>query len=87
MRKAIKGLFNWLKARTNTELIVWASLIHGYLWVDCSYLLAWFNRVEIAQDLSKVAVTEIIGVVLIYALKEGVANLSKNNSWPDVPAA
>lgn len=77
--------FNWLKKRTNTERIVWACLAHGFLWVDCSYILAWFQREEIAQELSKVAITEIIGVVLIYAIKEGSANLSKNNNWPDKP--
>lgn len=81
------GLFHsflsWLKDRTNTEKIVWACLVHGFFWVDCSYLLAWFYRSSIAEDLSKVAITEIIGVVLIYAIKEGTANFSKNNSWPD----
>ena len=88
-KKKSKGLFAsfraWLKKRTNTERIIWACLIHGFLWVDFSYLLAWLQRNEIAQDLSKVAITEIIGVVLIYAIKEGTANLSKNNSWPDKP--
>lgn len=75
----------WLSKRTNTERIVWACLLHGFFWVDCSYLLAWFYRTDIAEDLSKVAITEIIGVVLIYAVKEGTANLSKNNTWPDKP--
>ena len=88
-KKKSKGLFAsfrvWLKKRTNTERIIWACLIHGFFWVDCSYLLAWLQRNEIAQDLSKVAITEIIGVVLIYAIKEGAANLSKNNIWPDKP--
>lgn len=31
------------------------------------------------------AVTEIIGVVLAYAIKSAVENLSKNNHWPDKP--
>lgn len=75
----------WFKDRTNTERIVWICLLHGFIWVDCSYLLAWFHRSDIAENLSQVAITEIIGVVLIYAIKEGVANLSKNNNWPDKP--
>ena len=33
--------------------------------------------------MSQVALTEIIGVVLVYAIKSAVENLSKNNSWPD----
>lgn len=86
MSKKRKGMFSslskWFSKRTNTEKIVWICLAHGFLWVDCSYLLAWAGRTEIAQDLSKAAVTEIIGVILIYAVKEGLANFSKFNSWP-----
>lgn len=87
MRKQSKNPFSsfskWLKKRTNTEKIVWSCLLHGFIWVDCSYILAWFGRTDIAEGLSRTAITEIIGVVLIYALKEGIANLSKNNNWPD----
>lgn len=83
-RKSVFSKFcKWLEKRTNTERIVWACLLHGFLWVDCSYLLAWFGRAEIAQDLSREAVTAIISTVLIYAVKEGSANFSKFNSWPD----
>ena len=49
----------------------------------CSYLLAWLDKMQIAESLSQVAVTEIIGVVLAYAIKSTVENLSKNNRWPD----
>ena len=38
---------------------------------------------QIAESLSQVAVTEIIGVVLAYCIKSAVENLSKNNRWPD----
>lgn len=84
MSKRFKNPFSsflkWLKKRTNTEKIVWACLIHGFFWVDCSYLLAWAGRTEIAVTLSEKAITEIIGVVLIYSLKEGIANFSKYHS-------
>ena len=45
--------------------------------------LAYLGRTEIAESLSKVAITEIIGVVLIYCLKSLFENLSMNNTWPD----
>lgn len=83
MRDFFHKVKRWFVDKTNTEKIVWVCLLHGFLWVDCSYILAWLQRNEIAESLSTAAVTEIIGVVLIYALKEGVANLSKHNSWPD----
>lgn len=58
-------------------------LLNGVLWVWCSYFLAYVGRVQIAEDLSKVAVTQIIAVVLIYSLKALFENLAKNNDWLD----
>lgn len=66
--------------------IVWICVTNGIAWVWCSYLLAFLDREQIAENLSVVAVTEILGVVLIYCLKSLFENLSKNNSWPDKPA-
>ena len=66
-----------------TKKIVWACLVQGYAWVWCSYILAFLDKVQIAESLSQVAVTEIIGVVLVYCAKSAIENLSKNNQWPD----
>lgn len=63
--------------------VIWACLFNGFAWVWCSYILAYLDKVQIAESLSQVAVTEIIGVVLAYAVKSVVENLSKNNRWPD----
>lgn len=63
--------------------VIWACLFNGFAWVWCSYILAYLDKVQIAESLSQVAVTEIIGVVLAYAVKSAVENLSKNNRWPD----
>lgn len=72
------------KGRTETmKAVVWLCLCNGCAWVWCSYLLAYLGRAEIAESLSKVALTEIIGVVLTYAIKSLMENLSKNNKWPD----
>ncbi|MCD7947975.1 MAG: hypothetical protein LUG13_06745 [Oscillospiraceae bacterium] len=68
---------------TTTKIIIITCLINGILWVWCSYLLAYLGRTEIAESLSKVAITEIIGVVLVYCLKSLVENISKHNTWPD----
>lgn len=72
--------------KTTTKKVVWVCLANGCLWVWCSYLLAYLGRAEIAESLSKVAITEIIGVVLIYCLKSLFENLSMNNIWPDKTA-
>lgn len=81
-RSAIKEGRGPVKPET-TKRVIWASLINGFAWVWCSYILAYLDHPQIAESLSQVAVTEIIGVVLAYAIKSAVENLSKNNRWPD----
>lgn len=72
------------RAKTETmKAVVWFCLCNGCAWVWCSYLLAYLGRTEIAESLSQVALTEIVAVVLSYAVKSAVENLSKNNNWPD----
>lgn len=65
------------------KLVIWVCLGMGIAWVWCSYILAYLDKPQIAEALSQVAVTEIIGVVLAYSIKSAVENLSKNNRWPD----
>lgn len=77
--KKFFGKFN----ATTTKKIVWFCLVNGILWVWCSYILAWFGRGNIAEELSKVALVEIIGVVLLYCCKSLFENLAKNNDWLD----
>jgi len=71
------------KEKTTMKRVVWLCLGNGIAWVWCSYGLAMMGRGQIAEALSQVAITEIIGVVLVYAAKAGIENLSKNNTWPD----
>ena len=72
--------------KTTTKCIVWCCLINGIAWVWCSYILAFLGKTDIAEGLSKVAVTEIIGVVLVYCAKslfekrEGFGAVGKGNN-------
>ena len=68
---------------TTMKKFVYVCLLNGILWVWCSYILAFLGKMDIAESLSKVAITEIVGVVLVYAIKSLFENLSKNNHWPD----
>lgn len=69
--------------KTTTKKLVWVCLINGIAWVWCSYFLAYLGRADIAESLSKVAITELISVILVYCLKSLFENISKNNRWPD----
>lgn len=75
------------KKRETTKMVIWICLANGFAWVWCSYILASLDKMQIAESLSQVAVTEIIGVVLAYCIKSAIENLSKNNNWPDKPGA
>lgn len=57
------------KKATTTKRVVWFCLLNGVGWVWCSYILAYLGRYAIAETLSKTAITEIIGAVLLYCLK------------------
>lgn len=75
------------KKTETTKKVIWVCLGNGFAWVWCSYILAYLDKLQIAESLSQVAVTEIIGVVLAYCIKSAVENLSKNNHWPDKPGS
>ena len=74
------------KRMETMKAVVWFCLCNGCGWVWCSYLLAYLGRTEIAESLSKIALTDIVVVVLTYAGKALVEQLSKHNKWPDKPA-
>ena len=77
-----------VKAPTETmKRIVWACVANGFAWVWCSYILAALDKPQIAEELSKVALIEIVAPVAVYAGKSVLENLSKNNHWPDKAAA
>lgn len=71
------------KKWTTSKKIVAICLGNGIAMAWCSYVLAFLGRDQIAESLSQTAITEIIGVVLVYSLKALLENLSKNNDWPD----
>ena len=63
--------------------MVWVGFGNGIAWVWCSYILAALDKPQIAESLSQVAVTEIVAIAFVYAIKSLIENLSKNNRWPD----
>ncbi len=70
---------------TFSKLIVAFLLLNGTAWIYLSYYLAYAGRTQIAETLSKTVVAEVLGVIVVYATKALLENLSKNNQWPDKP--
>lgn len=87
LRRRVRELRAGLDKRPAETMkrVVWACVLNGFAWVWCSYILAALDKPQIAEELSKVALVEIIAPVAVYAGKSVVENLSKNNHWPDKP--
>lgn len=82
-RIAVENAHEAEKGISTMKKIVMFCLANGVAWVWCSYILAFLGRDAIAESLSQIALAEIIGVVLTYAIKSVIENISKHNSWPD----
>jgi hypothetical protein len=50
----------------------------GMMWM--SYILAWFDHEEIAQNLSNTVATSIVAVVIPYLITKTIENVSKYGS-------
>lgn len=72
----------WLE--TTTKQLVWWLIIHSTVWIYATYMLAFLGRVDIAESLSKVIVTEIIGTVFLYIVSKTVENVFKHNDFSGV---
>ncbi len=55
------------------SFIVFNSVVMMYL----SYVLAWFGKTDIAEELSRTIVTAVIGVVIPYLASKTIENISK----------
>lgn len=85
---------------TYWKRIMTVIIVNAMGWIWCSYALAWRRMDQIADDLSKTALSAILGVVVAYAVKSTSENISKNgfvgkrqngltdikpDSWTDIP--
>lgn len=76
----------WLndKGKLDTSKILIFILVYiGVVMAGFSYYLAYIEREEIAESLSKAALVELVAPAVIMLVKSLVENLSINNSWPD----
>lgn len=69
---------------STTKVLVWWFAIHSTAWVYLTYILAWSGGEQIAESLSRVIVTEIIAVLLLYIVSKTVENVYKYNDFSAV---
>ena len=67
------------KMISTTKKLIWLLTINGILWIWCSYALAWFDKIQIAESLSSNVCTVIIGQTLGYLITKTVENVFRYN--------
>lgn len=65
------------------KILVFVVVTHGLVMVTLSYILAFMDKIQIAESLSQTVVQEIIAPVTIYGITKTVENVSKYNTWVD----
>lgn len=55
-------------------------LINSIAMMWCSYVLAWYDKTEIAESLSETIVNVIVGVTIPYFITKTVENVNKYGS-------
>lgn len=66
------------------KLITFIVIMHGLTMVTFSYVLAFMDKMQIAESLSQTVVTEIIGPFTVYGITKTVENISKYNKWVEM---
>ena len=67
------------KLMSTSKKIIWLLTINGILWIWCTYLLAWFDKVQIAETLSSNIWTVVLGQTLGYLITSCVSAIFRYN--------
>jgi hypothetical protein len=87
MLKIFKPITAWFGKQMTYTKILLAFLTYKCVgWIDQSYALAWADKPEIAESLSREVMIAGVGVLIGYMAKSVFESMSENNAWPDKPA-
>ena len=70
---------NSRKFITMTQKLIWVLTINGILWIWCSYILAWFDKIQIAESLSSNVCNVIIGQTIAFLVTNSIQNIFRYN--------
>ena len=66
---------------STTKQLVWLFSINGILWIWCSYVLAFMDKVQIAESLSSNVCTVVLGKLGMYLITKTVENVFRYNNF------
>lgn len=64
---------------TTSKQLLWFYSINGVLWIWCSYILAFMDRVQIAEALSSDVCKIVLGQIGFYLISKTIENIFKYN--------
>ena len=79
MKKKIKK-FSTKLMESYSKIAINFVLINSILMMWCSYILAWSDKIEIAESLSSTIADVIVGTIICYLCTKTVENISKYGS-------
>lgn len=69
---------------TFMKVMTFLIVIHGLVSISLSYILAFQDKMTIAEELSRTVVTEIIAPFTVYGITKTIENVSKYNKWVEM---
>lgn len=79
MKEKIKKFFVKL-VESYSKIAINFVLINSILMMWCSYILAWNDKIEIAEALSSTIADVIVGTIICYLCTKTVENINKYGS-------
>ena len=79
MLSKIKNFFKKVN-ESYAKITINIVLTNSILMMWCSYVLAWFDKIEIAETLSSTVADVIVGTIIAYLCTKTVENISKYGS-------
>ena len=78
-RKAMQQEVILSNMYSTSKLLMWVMTFNGILWIWCSYILAFMDKVQIAESLSSNVCTVVLGQIITYFASKTMENIFKYN--------
>ena len=69
---------------TFMKVMTFVIVMHGLTMITLSYILAFQDKMTIAESLSQTVVQEIVGPFVVYGVTKTIENISKYNKWVEM---
>ena len=73
------GRKTYWKTISTAKRLMWILTINAILWIWCSYVLAWFDKTQIAESLSSNVCNVVIGTVIAFLVTQSVGAIFRYN--------